>query len=592
MSRADGWHGQASPATGCGGTTPRQWEGRLRWHKTELGHVDAGEPDGARHGHATQAVVCLVVMVLMAGCTPAYHPDIRLDDSIVRPETAVLLVSVDGMSEQVMDEMLAAGELPHIARLIANGVRVRRAICSLPSITYSSFTTILTGCHPGRHGITGNKWFDRYSLIHRDYGTTRTYRDVDDDILVPTVYEHLSDEFTVSIQCAIRRGVGRTIDNWASSGLRWFVGGYEATDQLMPWRFDLIAEEANRRGCWPVLIHAYFPGVDEIGHRRGSDSPHYRRALRNVDRQIGLLHEALAGAGMAERTCTILLADHNHTPVPPNRWFDVPRWLRDTAQLRVRTTSAGGQRLADRERAYRNVDAVVLVDGDRIARVYLQGTGGWHEQPTRARLESVLRGGPGSLSDQEAIDQIAVRHETREGQRVIDLHSRRGQSEIKRRSADGAVLYRYTIAERGALDFGDAVDVSFIENTGWHDVSAWLAATADSAYPGVIAHLADLFDSPRAGDVVIFAAEGWDFAPGNHGGHGGIGAGDTRVPLVFSGNMIDRSAALDAARLIDVTPTILGLLGKAPIEEGFVFDGTDWSDLLLGRTTDDGVAQE
>ncbi|MFH0980661.1 MAG: alkaline phosphatase family protein, partial [Planctomycetota bacterium] len=231
---------------------------------------------------------------------------------MARPRAAVLLITADGLAEPVMDDMLRAGELPHMAGLIEHGVRVRRASCSLPSLTYPNLTTILTGCHPSRHGIMGNQWFDRYSLWYRDYKTIATYRDADADIMMPTVYELLGDEFTVSIQCAIRRGVGRTIDNWATSGIRWFFGGYKATDQLMPWRFDIIAEEARRRGRWPVLIHAYFPGVDEIGHRYGCDSRSYRDALRNLDRQIGLMGEAVARAGMADHTCTILVADHNH----------------------------------------------------------------------------------------------------------------------------------------------------------------------------------------------------------------------------------------------------------------------------------------
>ena len=550
---------------------------------------DGDYPADAKWGITFFFAIAMVVSA--AGCTPAYHPSIRLDDSVVRPEIAVVLISVDGMSERVMDDMLNAAELPHIKRLIERGVRVRRAVCSLPSITYSSFSTILTGCSPGRHGIAGNKWFDRYSLLHRDYGSTRTYRDVNDDIMVPTVYEHLGDAFTVSIQCAIRRGAGRTIDNWASSGVCWFVGRFESVDRLIPRRFDIIAEEAHRRGRWPVLIHAYFPGVDEIGHRYGSDSPRYRHALANVDRQIGLIHQALAGAGMTERTCIILVADHNHAPVPPDKWFNVVAWLRDTARLRLRTTPTGGKRLADRERAYRDVDAVALVGGDRIARIHLRGPGGWHQHPTRRQIENVLGSDRQRLFDQAAIDVVAVLRGAEGNRHVVELYSRRGQSEIERRCTDDAVLYRYTIAEHGALDFGAGMDASFIESAGWHDAATWLAATADSSYPGVIAQLADLFDSPRAGDVVLFAAEGWDFMPGNRGGHGGLRASDTRVPMVFSGDMLDRSAAIEAARLVDVTPTILGLVGAVPDAEAFTFDGTDWSALLLGAATNHGAKQ-
>ncbi len=479
---------------------------------------------------------------------------------MVRPETAVVLITADGLAEPVMDDLLAAGELPHIARLIENGVRVHRAIDSLPSLTYPNLATILTGCRPSRHGILGNQWFDRDTLVFRDYTTTRTYRDADNDIRVPTVYELLGDEFTVSIQCAVRRGVSRTIDNWATSGIRWFFGGFEATDQLIPWRFDLIAEEVNRRGCWPVLVHAYFPGVDEIGHRYGGDSPPYRAAVRNLDHQIGLIQEAVARTGMADRTCTILVADHNHTPVPPANWFDVARWLRDTAHLRVRTTPAPGETLTEREKTYRKVDAVVVVGGDRIAAIQLQGPGGWHERPTPRQLEAVLGSGPTSLWAHQAVDWVAVPDESQNGRRVVDLYSRRGRGQLERRRADDGYHYGYTALEGDPLDWG----------------------------PGQVEELVELFNTPRAGDIALFATPGWDFAAGNRGGHGGLGESDTRVPMIFSGTMVNHTVKLEAARLVDVTPTILGLLAKSPANGAAHFDGTDWSGVLRGTVRADG----
>ena len=546
----------------------------------------------------------------------------------MRPETAVMLITADGLSEAVMDEMLDAGELPQIARLIEHGVRVPFAIDSLPSLTYPNLTTILTGCDPRRHGVLGNKWFDRTTLTYRDYGTMQTYRDADGDIGVPTVYEQLGDEFTVSIQCAVKRGVTRTIDNWATSGIRWFFGGFEATDQLIPWRFDIIAEEANRRGRWPVLIHAYFPGIDEVGHQKGSDSARYRTALRNLDGQIGLIETAVAEAGMAQRTCTILVADHNHTPVPPGRWFDVARWVRRTAHLRVQTAADGGRRpqskveksksqkvemgnlgvacssgdvgeprearpiaaelpLTPNERACAAADAVVVAGGDRFAAVHLKGPGGWSERPTSAQIEAVLGSGPNRLVDHEAIELVAIPAETAEGERAVDLYSRRGRSRVERRRTGGGNLYRYTSAAPGALAF-DGASGAAVESDAWRDAAAWLDLTAGSAYPGVVPGLADLFDSPRAGDLVLFAAPGWDFAPGSRGGHGGIGAIDTRVPMVFSGAMIDHSAVLPAARLADVTPTILGLLGKSSGAPAERFDGVDRSSGLRGATQKGG----
>ena len=154
-----------------------------------------------------------------------------------------------------------------------------------------------------------------------------TYRRVGDDYTCPTLFERLAPACSVSIQCPNRRGATRTIDNWASSGIRWFFGNLEAVDSLIPLRMSLVAKQANEWGRWPVLIHAYLPGMDEIGHRYGPDSPQYRRAAVNVDRQVGLLLGAVQAAGMRDRTFFVFLSAHGQTSVPPDRFLDLARYL-------------------------------------------------------------------------------------------------------------------------------------------------------------------------------------------------------------------------------------------------------------------------
>ena len=58
--------------------------------------------------------------------------------------------------------MVAAGEVPNVARLLAMGTGLAHgALASLPSVTLANHTTILTGAHPGHHGILHNAWYDR-----------------------------------------------------------------------------------------------------------------------------------------------------------------------------------------------------------------------------------------------------------------------------------------------------------------------------------------------------------------------------------------------------------------------------------------------
>ena len=58
--------------------------------------------------------------------------------------------------------MAARGEAPNVARLIAMGTAFGHgAMASLPTVTLANHTTILTGAHPGHHGILHNAWYDR-----------------------------------------------------------------------------------------------------------------------------------------------------------------------------------------------------------------------------------------------------------------------------------------------------------------------------------------------------------------------------------------------------------------------------------------------
>ncbi|HUU83690.1 MAG TPA: alkaline phosphatase family protein [Phycisphaerae bacterium] len=519
--------------------------------------------------------------ILLGGCVEHLPISIRLDPEVERPPRAVVLISVDGFAANKFDQFLDAGDLPNIQRLLVDrGVRVRRAVAGQPTITYASFSTILTGRHAGHHGILGNKWFDRYALVFRNYATMATYRWVGDDYLAPNLFEQLAPASTVSIQNANCRGATRTIDNWASSGLRWFVGAFETVDQLIPLRMELIAEQANTWGAWPRLIHAYMPAVDEVGHHYGADSPRYRRAAVNVDRQVGRLFAAVQAAGMTDRTFFVFLSDHGHVPTFPASYFDVAKHLR-SAGLTVQDKPFDARTLEQRRRHYDNVDAVVIAGGDRRAVIHLPGPGGWHERPQFDTVRAMIdptRQSPATLWENGAVKlALAARHDD-DGQRTIEVYSRKGHSRLTRRRNGDAPVYGYEIVTTDALDG--------LIPTGLHDAETWLTLTADSPLPDFVVPLVELFDSPRAGDIMLVARKDWEFVPHHRGGHGGVDADDVLVPMVFAGPDLPQGATIDHARLVDIAPTILGLLagaGDAPPDPS-TFDGIDRSRQLRATT--------
>ena len=89
-----------------------------------------------------RATIALVAGLVAAGCS-APGP---------RPGVAVTIVGVDGAAWRVIDPLLAGGELPNLARLIAGGVRGPLR-SELPLISPPVWTSIATGVSRERHGI-------------------------------------------------------------------------------------------------------------------------------------------------------------------------------------------------------------------------------------------------------------------------------------------------------------------------------------------------------------------------------------------------------------------------------------------------------
>ena len=81
-----------------------------------------------------------------------------------------------------------------------------------------------------------------------------------------------------------------------------------------------------------------------------------------------------------------------------------------------------------------------------------------------------------------------------------------------------------------------------------------------------------MFDSRRAGDLVIFAADHWDFDPETIGGHGGVLAADMLVPMVFAGPGIKVGSNITTARTVDIAPTIINMINKENLDR-YYFDG-------------------
>jgi len=516
--------------------------------------------------------IFITIVALISGCSVTSGPiDLQLNDRVVRPPASVVLFLVDGLDRQTMLSLASTGRLPNIrTHFMEGGVCVDGAVTSMPALTYPNLVSAMTGRFPGHHGIMGNQWFERSTLEIEDYLTVPTYLLAGDDFDAPTIHEILDEQFTVNIQCPARRGMDRTADNWLLTGADWLLGTYTITDARVGSDVAWVAEVSNETGEWPVFSTFYFPGVDQIGHEYGSDSKTFVRAVLNADRQIGRVVDAVRRARPAERTYFVLVTDHGHIPLHRDQSIDLVKCL--SSKLRVRRPEINDVDVAKREKDLDRYDAIVIRSGGRRVAIHLRGATGWRSAPDDARIMAVLESttiptydGSGRRSvrlvEHAAVACVALKSATgarvvtSDGVALIERDLRRGTPHY--RIAGGSGVLKHI---RGGSSSNTPAD---FDPSQWHSSREWLAATIDSNWPDFVPQVVEMFDSSRAGDIVVFASNDWALHRDDDGGHGSCVARDMRVPMYFAGPELPNGARIPCGRLVDVMPTILDLLGES-----------------------------
>lgn len=528
-----------------------------------------------RSSRRTDGLSLLVGLILggvfgASGCSVTTGPmHLNLAPTVARPDRAAVIFLVDGMDRQRMRELLAAGRLPNMQRRFAEGgVAVENAVTSMPALTYPNLVSLLTGRFPGHHGILGNQWFDRSTLQIQDYLTVNTYQSVGQDYSCPTIFEMLNDRFTVNIQCPARRGMSRTADNTLLTGCDWLFGTYTFVDARVGSDIAWAAQAAHQAGQWPSLVVHYFPGVDEIGHRFGADSHRYARALENVDEQIGRVMDALAEAGLADRTYFVLAADHGHVPLPRRHRAGIVDHLRESKSMRIRTALINHSDPVERAEELEDYDAIVVDSGYRRCAIHLPGPGGWKTSPTREKIELLVGSRealPGLVRSGLAMKTGVALVAYRDGE-AVRIVSATGSARVEHEDRGSERMYRWVVDAPPGIDplgYDAAADLKAFVDSGWHTSRDWLTATAMQRFPDFVPQVVEMFESPRAGDIVVFADDDWGLGHRDDGGHGSCLARDMNIPLYFVGPDLPKGGRIGCGRLVDITPTVLDFLGTA-----------------------------
>ena len=257
------------------------------------------------------AVRCMLLICLLSMCVSA-----GFCQNASRPAPTVLLISVDGLKpEAVLHAQEYGLALPNLTRLLEDGVYSSGVRGVLPTVTYPSHTTLLTGVSPARHGISANTTFDPYNKNDKGWYWYA------EDIKVPTLWDaaHAAGLTTASVYWPVSVGaqvdynlpqIWRTgteddrklqralstpgLEAELSAKLGRYPGGMEESVDADELRTRFAVEILERKH--PAFMTVYLTGLDTEQHASGPWSEKSNAVLQRLDVLVGQLRQA------AERT--------------------------------------------------------------------------------------------------------------------------------------------------------------------------------------------------------------------------------------------------------------------------------------------------
>ena len=433
--------------------------------------------------------------------------------------------------------------------MLASGGR-SIAITSFPSTTSVSYLPFLTGCAPGHCNIPSIRWLDRREYggrWWRDRSAVRSYcgyqapwldRDLRPD--VATVFELIPE--SIGIFTPLARGLSRRRDPSRIERQIWGTVAHAAkwhqpSDDSVT-RHLLRAVDAGWR-----FVFAQFPAVDGYTHQRGHDSPRVHRALRRVDSAVGKLRDRLRQLGELERALILVVSDHGSSPVHTH--LDLADWFRDH----------GVPTMSHPVVWTRSPRAAVMVAGNGSAMVYARPGERRAERWPIERLRRPDTFGTGRdlialLLREPAVAFLAAQSQ----QGAIWVGSRQGEAHIRSRGDE--LTYEPLV--------GDPLALKGL----WSGTRReWLERSWNGTYPDAVFQLLDQFQSPRSGDLLAAAGEGYDFRdrfeiPEHKSGHGSLTRVHMQTPVWAS-----QPLPSIPFRTVDLFPSMLQWLG-VPVPQG------------------------
>jgi len=246
----------------------------------------------------------------------------------------VLLISIDGLQPDDVIEADNRGiDIPNLKRFITQGSYAQGVRGVLPTVTYPSHATLITGVSPSRHGIFGNNSFDPLQINQGGWYWYAT------DFRVPTLWDIAAKAKLTTANVHWPVSVNASAVKWNIPQI-WRTGHADdakllkslATPGLIESLESQLGEYApgidesitgdEIRGQFatalitrekPYFTTVYLTALDHEQHEKGPDTAAAHAVLKRIDAVVG----NILAAQMAARPDSVIavVSDHGFSTV-------------------------------------------------------------------------------------------------------------------------------------------------------------------------------------------------------------------------------------------------------------------------------------
>jgi len=482
----------------------------------------------------------------------------------------VILIFIDDVRALHLFDLINNGKLPNIAKLAQEGISCQNCVTSYPSITFPSYSNLITGSYSGYYPKEGSGIPEYHYLTRTDPPSEGIrYPKIINcgagslnklnkqlGLNCRTIFEQVEDEIHLSSCNIVSRGSKLISPRPYTTEV---ILNNVAKAFKNPREYDFSEP--------PIVTVAYVPYTDHLMHTKGFDNKKYIYELLKCDAGIGNIINTLKETGYYDSTAIGLLSDHGNYKA--KKMYDLEPYFNEIGLMQYNPKKGTG----DFDATFGSVGFFNFRGID------------WHHHPTfkemkkyklsmankkEINLFDMLWKIPGvkymyyrdddNTPDKGTInlryrDEINKIHEAK-----IEFEGH-GKNQKTNYVYDDLDIYGYENNEQSA---------SLLDRKP-HDIDAWLYGTSHIDFPMIIDQIPRYFKNPRSSEIMIstlgeysFGFEHGETKPSSPFSHDICLRKSMIVPFIIGGSPELPTKELAYCKTTDMVPSLLSLLGQKP----------------------------